>query len=92
VKFLTWFKSPPSSVGKLTIIDTTPKKLEPFFFFPHGAQHKQLDRALKRCSVQVDDVVVRRLARVLTHGPNLIGTVMIKGKNADRIVFANSMD
>lgn len=86
MKFLTW----PWTIGR----DERPiPKLDPFLFFPHGAEHAQLDRALKRIAKeQAVDERAARVAFVLTQKPNMIGTVIKLANTHMKVSWANSLD
>jgi hypothetical protein len=90
MKFLTW--PWPKHPAPKAFERPTPK-LDPFFFFPYGSEHAQLDRALKRLAkAQGVDERAARVAFVLTRKPNMIGTVIKSAKTAMKVSWANSLD
>ena len=82
MKFLTWFQHPTPKASNIER-----PKLEPFFFFPHGSQHGQLDRALRRLCGQIDDERTRQVVKMFARGPDLIPT-----RIGNRKIFVNSRD
>jgi hypothetical protein len=90
MKFLTW---PWSKHPAPKVFERPIPKLDPFFFFPHGAEHAQLDRALKRLAkAQAIDDRAARVAFVLTRKPNVIGTVIKSANTPMKVLWTNSLD
>jgi len=86
VKFLTW-PWPKHPAPKAF------ERPESFFFFPHGAEHARLDRALKRIAKsQAVDERAARVAFVLTRKPNMLGTTIKSAGGPIQVLWANSLD
>ena len=84
MKFLTWFHADGAN-SKYSMPEA--EKLEPFFFFPHGALTGQLERGLKRLCGHMDDERARQVVKVFARGPDLIAT-----RIGNKEIFANSRD